>query len=64
MPQRKRGAQPGNRNALKHGRHTKARRQQRQAEWEAEQVKHRAWMAKMPATDYGAICDALTKLKS
>ena len=67
MPQRKRGAQPGNQNAVKHGRTRKAYRQQRRAEalarWEAEQERSRAWIAAMPATDYGAICDTIRKSK-
>ncbi|MDB5630427.1 MAG: hypothetical protein JWQ51_2767 [Tardiphaga sp.] len=63
MPQRKRGAQPGNQNAVTHGRHSRPSRERRQAEWEAQQAHHREWMATVPATDYGAICDALAKLK-
>jgi hypothetical protein len=65
--QRKRGGQPGNQNALKHGRRSKilkrARRQARQAAWEAEQERSRAWAAACPATDYGAIADALKRLR-
>lgn len=60
---RTRGGQPGNFNALKHGRRSPRKRAQRRALVEArlreEQARSAAWAARMPKTDYGAICDAI-----
>ena len=65
---RKRGGQPGNENALKHGRYSPRRRAERRArhvaEFEEKQRKAAAWMASMPITDYGAICDAIAADKA
>lgn len=60
MQGRKRGGQPGNVNALKHGqrskRFTAGRRARHQAETEERHARERAWADAAPKTDYGAIC--------
>jgi hypothetical protein len=48
MPSRKRGGQPGNTNAVTHGRYSAATRARRRAEFEAMREREQAWMAKMP----------------
>ena len=63
MPAHKRGAQPGNRNAWKDGRYSRARREQRQIEAEARRAREREWAATMPVTNYDAIAAALQRLK-
>jgi hypothetical protein len=64
---RKRGAQQGNTNAVKHGRFRASvraeRRAARLAAAEQERIKSEAWMALMPKTDYAAICDAIKNSK-
>lgn len=59
MQKRKRGGQPGNKNAWKHGHFSKVMSTERRAAWESERERSRAWAAKMPATDYAAICAAM-----
>lgn len=60
---RKRGGQPGNDNALRHGRYSFRKRAERRAkvlakaEIRRRQEAERA--ASVPPTDYGAICDAI-----
>ena len=56
---RKRGGQPGNENAVTHGRHSRRRRAEREAESAERQREHQEWLATIPPTDYGAICDAI-----
>lgn len=67
MPERKRGGQPGNANAMKHGRYSVPKRAERRAislaRHQEEQRQHATWMATMPATDYSAITDRLRALK-
>jgi hypothetical protein len=63
MPNRKRGGQPGNRNAVKDGRHSAPVRAARLAAYEEQQRRSNEWMKKMPAIDYGAIIDGLRVLK-
>jgi hypothetical protein len=63
MIKRKPGAQPGNFNALKHGRRSKRKRAERRAVAVArlreQEERSLAWMESIPETDYGAICDAI-----
>ncbi|KYH01710.1 hypothetical protein SE91_27375 [Bradyrhizobium sp. DOA1] len=58
---RKRGGQPGNFNALKHGRRSPRKRAERREKYQAAADERRAgekaWAAALPKTDYGAICD-------
>jgi hypothetical protein len=67
MPKRKRGGQPGNQNAIKHGRHSApvraARRAAVQAFYEESRRKSDEWAKMCPATDYDAIVDGLRELK-
>jgi hypothetical protein len=55
--------QPGNQNAVKHGRHCAAQRAQRRAACAARLVqeahRHAEWMKTIPHTDYAAICAAI-----
>ena len=67
MP-RRRGAQPGNQNALKHGRYSIPLRAARMAALQAA-VKERQqrldeWIRMVPPTDYGAIVDELRALRA
>jgi hypothetical protein len=59
MPNRKRGGQPSNGNAIKHGRFSAPVRAARLAAAEQRAKQHREWCKTMPTTDYGAICDAI-----
>ena len=59
MSQRKRGGQPGNRNAWKTGRHSAERRAALEAELAERFRRQREWMASRPKTDYAAICEAI-----
>jgi hypothetical protein len=67
MPERKRGGQPGNQNALKHGRHSAPVRAARLvavlALNEESRRKSAEWIKTIPATDYRAICDGLRALR-
>jgi hypothetical protein len=67
MPQRKLGGQPGNKNAIKHGRHSVPLRAARLAAVRTvfKEQRRRAdeWIASRPTTDYDAICDELRRLK-
>jgi hypothetical protein len=69
---RKRGGQPGNRNAVgnqnavKHGRYSAAAKAERAAwwetfktEWKEQELRSAEWIASRPQTDYHAICLAL-----
>jgi hypothetical protein len=60
MSDRKRGGQPGNENAMKHGRFSVRKRAERRAIRQAgdaeRERRHAEWMATIPKTDYGAIC--------
>jgi hypothetical protein len=56
---RMRGGQPGNQNAVTHGRFSAPVRAARRAAAERGAEQHREWMKTMPKTDYGAICDAI-----
>lgn len=64
MPARKPGGQPGNENALRHGRHSKRQREQRRIEHDAEAERHRAWMRAAPKTNYRAICATMEATKA
>jgi hypothetical protein len=63
MQGRKRGGQPGNVNALKHGQRSKRfiaeRRAAHRAETEQRHAKEREWADAAPKTDYRAICAAI-----
>jgi hypothetical protein len=63
MQGRKRGGQPGNTNALKHGRRSKRfaaeRRARHRAEIEERHAKEQAWANTATKIDYAAICDAI-----
>jgi len=63
MPNRKRGGQPGNGNAIKHGRFSASVRAARLAAWEEQQRRSDEWMKRIPETDYAAIVDGLRVLK-
>jgi hypothetical protein len=65
MLQRKRGGQPGNTNAVTHGRNSAATRAARAAEFEARRAKERQyWIDNPPPkTDYAAICAGLRVLR-
>jgi uncharacterized protein YjcR len=58
MVRRKRGGQPGNRNAVTHGRYAALTPAELEAAAE-EDRRHREWMNAAPKTDYGAICEAI-----
>jgi hypothetical protein len=66
MP-RRRGAQPGNKNSLKHGRYSVRLRAARlaavQAEWRERERRSDAWIATVPETDYNVIVDELRALR-
>jgi hypothetical protein len=57
MPNRKRGGQPDNQNAVKHGRHGAPVRAARIAAWKEQQRRSDEWARSMPSVDYGAICE-------
>jgi hypothetical protein len=61
MQGRKRGGQPGNANATKHGRHSRAAKERRLAEAEARHRRSIEWASRCPQTDYGAIVDQLRR---
>jgi uncharacterized protein YjcR len=56
---RMRGGQPGNQNAVTHGRFSKPVRAARRAAAEHREKQHQDWCKTIPKTDYGAICDAI-----
>ena len=66
MPERKRGGQPGNKNAIKHGRFSVPLRAARlaavRAAWREKQRLSDEWIKTVPKTDYAAICDGLRAL--
>lgn len=63
MQGRKRGGQPGNVNALKHGQRSKRfiaeRRAAHHVETEQRHTREREWADAAPKTDYSAICAAI-----
>jgi hypothetical protein len=56
---RRKGGQPGNQNAVSHGRYSAPVRGARKAADSVRAEQHRQWLATIPKTDYGAICDAI-----
>ncbi len=56
---RRKGGQPGNQNAVTHGRFSAPRRAERKSAAEERDRQHRQWMKTMPETDYSAICEAI-----
>jgi hypothetical protein len=64
---RKRGGQPANRNALKHGRYSAPLRASRRSEilaaLEEHERKSREWVMSCPTTDYTAIAESLSALR-
>ena len=67
MPERKRGAQPGNKNAMKHGRFSVPLRAARlaagRAAFKARQRLSAVWIKTVPKTDYAAIVEGLRALR-
>ena len=67
MPKRKRGAQPGNKNAMKHGRYTVPLRAARLASvrdaFKDQQRRSDEWIKTIPKTDYAAIVEGLRALR-
>ena len=67
MPERKRGAQPGNKNAMKHGRYSVPHRAARLASVRAaikeQQRRSDEWIETIPKTDYAAIVEGLRALR-
>jgi hypothetical protein len=61
MPERKRGGQPGNHNAMKHGRYSAPLRAARlaavRAAWKEKQRLSDEWIKTVAKTDYAAICE-------
>ena len=62
MPSRKRGGQPGNTNAVTHGRYSAATRAARRAEFEEMRAREQAWMAKLPPFPWHVV-DELKRLR-
>lgn len=66
MSNGKKGGQPGNQNAMKHGRYSLPKRAARRAMCAAreqeQREKHAEWVKTVPQTDYGAICNGLKRL--
>jgi hypothetical protein len=58
---RRRGGQPGNQNAVAHGRFSAPQRAQRVAAAAERNKQHREWLKTIPVTDYGAICGAIRR---
>ena len=56
---RRRGGQPGNQNAVTHGRFSEPVRAARRVASEQRKKQHQEWVKTLPKTDYGAICDAI-----
>jgi uncharacterized protein YjcR len=63
MPSRKRGGQPGNQNAVTHGRFSAPVRAARQAAWKEQQRRSDEWSKTIPKTDYAAIVEGLRALR-
>jgi hypothetical protein len=61
---RRKGGQPGNQNAVTHGRFSEPVRAVRRAAAEERAKQHREWLKTIPATDYGAICEAIRRAAS
>ncbi|MBR1190073.1 hypothetical protein [Bradyrhizobium sp. AUGA SZCCT0160] len=65
---RKRGAQPGNWNALKHGRRSPRKRSERRAahlvQFEARRAREKAWADAAPKIDYGKVADMIAADKA
>lgn len=59
MQGRKRGGQPGNQNAVTHGRHSVVQRSTSDAMRAEDARRHAEWLKTMPSTDYAAICKAI-----
>jgi uncharacterized protein YjcR len=59
----KRGGQPGNTNAVKHGRFSKATREAHPQAVAAREARSREWMAAAPKVDYGRVLDELARLQ-
>jgi hypothetical protein len=56
---RRRGGQPGNQNAVTHGRFSEPVRAARRVAAEQRRERHKEWVKSLPKTGYGAICDAI-----
>jgi hypothetical protein len=67
MSNGKKGGQPGNQNAMKHGRYSLPKRAARRAIYAAREQerreKHAEWVKTVPQTDYAAICAQIAASK-
>jgi hypothetical protein len=63
MHSRKRGGQPGNLNAVTHGRFSAPVRAARQAAWKEQQRRSDEWCRSQPPIDYDAIVEGLHALR-
>ena len=67
MPKLKRGGQPGNQNAVRHGRNSASVRAARRAAalalYEENKRRSAEWVKLCPPTDYAAIVDRLRELR-
>ena len=67
MSKRKRGAQPGNKNAMKHGRYSVPLRAawlaSVRASFKEQQRRSDEWIKTIPKTDYAAIIEGLRALR-
>jgi uncharacterized protein YjcR len=63
MFRRRRGGQPGNQNAVIHGKFSAPVRAARLAAWEEQRRRSDEWMKTIPQTGYAAIVDGLRALK-
>jgi hypothetical protein len=61
---RKKGGQPGNQNAVTHGRFSGPVRAARRVAADLRQKQHREWLKTIPKTDYGVICEAIRRAAS
>ena len=55
------GGQPGNQNAVKHGRHSAPVRAARLAALAKQQRRSDEWCRSQPAIDYSAICEGIRR---
>jgi uncharacterized protein YjcR len=61
--EKKRGGQPGNQNAVTHGRFSAPVLTARQAAWDEQQRRSDEWIKTVPKTDYDAIVEGLRVLR-
>ena len=63
MPKRKKGGQPGNTNAVKHGKYRAATRAARLEAARKAAERNCEWAAKCPVVDYQRVLDELRRLR-